>query len=49
MVIQVGNRQSNVYWIKPMFDVFWGEEVLRNGMDFDFQVKLIKDVIWFVS
>lgn len=31
-----------------MFGLFGGEEVLRNSMDFDFQVKLEKDVIWFI-
>lgn len=43
-------RQSkHAYWIKPISDLSGGEEVLRNSMDFDFQVKLRKDVIWFVS
>lgn len=39
-------RQSKrVYWIKPTFGLCGGEEVLRNSMDFDFQVKLEKAVI----
>ena len=38
-----------MYWIKPIFELFGGKEVLRNSMGFDFQVKLIKDIICFVS